>query len=271
MAPEQRRGAPPDPRHDLYSLGVMWYQLLCGDVSRELHPGWPDELIEEFHTPPRELLALGASLPRRSRPGERFDYSNTNFIALGLIAEAAAGRPLREQLEARIFAPLGLEQTDFLLRRSIDGRHARGYLGLDAPWLQGRDPASLGVGGDLDVTEEDPAAAWASGGIVSTLADVAALFQALLGGRLLRPAQTRELTSAGGMGMVRARLPCGGAWGKGGQMAGYVTRVSAAADGSRVAVAMINRSGAQAVERVKALSQTGFCSSTEGASDVGIA
>jgi WD40 repeat protein len=51
MSAEQRRGEQPDPRHDLYSLGVVWYQLLVGDVTRELHPGWPDELIEEFQTP----------------------------------------------------------------------------------------------------------------------------------------------------------------------------------------------------------------------------
>src|SRR5262249_13142419 len=40
MAPEQRRGSAPDPRHDLYSLGVMWFQLLVGDTTRELHAGW---------------------------------------------------------------------------------------------------------------------------------------------------------------------------------------------------------------------------------------
>ena len=40
MSPEQRRGDPPDPRHDLYSLGVMWYQLLLGDVTEELLPAW---------------------------------------------------------------------------------------------------------------------------------------------------------------------------------------------------------------------------------------
>jgi hypothetical protein len=55
MSAEQRRGDQPDPRHDLFSLGVVWYQLLVGDVTRELHPGWPDELVEEFQTPPEHI------------------------------------------------------------------------------------------------------------------------------------------------------------------------------------------------------------------------
>jgi serine/threonine protein kinase len=57
MAPEQRRGQAPDPRHDLYSLGVMWYQLLVGDVSRELHPGWAKELVVR-HGVPRQHIDL---------------------------------------------------------------------------------------------------------------------------------------------------------------------------------------------------------------------
>jgi serine/threonine protein kinase len=51
MSPEQRRGAPPDPRHDLYALGVVWYQMLVGDVSRELHHGWAKELVVRFGVP----------------------------------------------------------------------------------------------------------------------------------------------------------------------------------------------------------------------------
>jgi serine/threonine protein kinase len=57
MAPEQRRGQAPDPRHDLFSMGVMWYQLLVGDVSRELHPGWAKELTLR-HGVPRHHIDL---------------------------------------------------------------------------------------------------------------------------------------------------------------------------------------------------------------------
>ena len=55
MSPEQRKGASPDPRHDLYALGVVWYQLLTGDVSRELHHGWAKELTVRFGVPPSHV------------------------------------------------------------------------------------------------------------------------------------------------------------------------------------------------------------------------
>jgi serine/threonine protein kinase len=90
MSPEQRRGEPADPRQDLYSLGVMWYQLLVGDVTRELHPGWDEELAEECQVPethvaiirrcvgllkkrPRDAQELLALLPPSGAKNEKTD------------------------------------------------------------------------------------------------------------------------------------------------------------------------------------------------------
>jgi serine/threonine protein kinase len=58
MSQEQKRNEPPDPRHDLYSLGVLWYQLLVGDVTRELHPNWAKELAVKYTVPPEHIAVL---------------------------------------------------------------------------------------------------------------------------------------------------------------------------------------------------------------------
>jgi serine/threonine protein kinase len=58
MAPEQRRGEVPDPKHDLFSLGVLWFQLLIGDITRELHPGWAKELAVRFAVPQSHIALI---------------------------------------------------------------------------------------------------------------------------------------------------------------------------------------------------------------------
>ncbi len=39
-SPQQRAGCPPDPRDDIYSVGVIWYQLLTGSLLEGAQRGW---------------------------------------------------------------------------------------------------------------------------------------------------------------------------------------------------------------------------------------
>ena len=57
MAPEQERGADPHPTQDVYSLGVIWYQLLIEDFSRKPGPSWR-RTLQGRNVPTEHLDAL---------------------------------------------------------------------------------------------------------------------------------------------------------------------------------------------------------------------
>jgi CubicO group peptidase (beta-lactamase class C family) len=61
-----------------------------------------------------------AALPRDFTPGERFEYSNSNYVVLGTIVERITGKPLGEVLNERIFAPLGMTRTAFARPAAAD-------------------------------------------------------------------------------------------------------------------------------------------------------
>ena len=43
-APEVRRGVAPTPAADVYALGVILFQLLCGDFQKTPYPGWQEQI-----------------------------------------------------------------------------------------------------------------------------------------------------------------------------------------------------------------------------------
>ena len=181
---------------------------------------------------PRDLvdlsLAQGADFP----PGERWAYSNTNYILAGLIVERVTGRPLAEQITERVIEPLGLRDTYVPLpgERDLRGRHPQGY--------HPRPDGTMG-----DITRLDPSMGGAAGDMVSTPSDLNRFFSALVAGEVVPAAQLAEMQATVpmpddypgdgyGLGLISTELSCGVvAWGHGGDIPGFSSRGGAVADG----------------------------------------
>ncbi|WP_252863814.1 serine hydrolase domain-containing protein [Actinomyces naeslundii] len=193
--------------------------------------------IKDHYIPPRDLLDTALGKPAAFEPGTQWKYTNTNYVVLGMLVERVSQRPVGEQIDQRIVKKLGLSHTYFPAPgdRSIKGTHPQGY--------------HLSAGGKLeDITEMDPAWAWAAGAMVSTPSELNTFFQAVLDGRLLSQASIDEMkkgvdTGAGGavygLGLIGTPLSCGGtSWGHNGGIHGYRTYDAVGPDGTAVTVAV---------------------------------
>ena len=68
------------------------------------------EVRDEYHSP-RDFLDAALARPAAFQPGEKFAYTNTNYIVLGLLIEKVTKRTLGEQIDQRIVQPLSLLHT----------------------------------------------------------------------------------------------------------------------------------------------------------------
>jgi CubicO group peptidase (beta-lactamase class C family) len=80
-------------------------------------------------------------------PGTAYNYSNTNYILLGLVMEQVTGKTASELFKERLFDPLGLKDTTLptLDDASIPSVYAHGYMFATAEKAGGPDPALCGV------------------------------------------------------------------------------------------------------------------------------
>jgi CubicO group peptidase (beta-lactamase class C family) len=129
------------------------------------------------------LAALG-TLPLAYQPGERFHYGHSTDV-LGFLIGRVEGKPLRQVLQERIFAPLGMKDTDFWLPRGKRDRLASLY-GFDA------DAGKL-VKVEFEFYDAPPGYTPGGGGLISSAPDYHRFARMLLGEgalegvRLLQP------------------------------------------------------------------------------------
>lgn len=144
----------------------------------------------DSHVAPDAWIADLAALPLIDQPGASFHYSCSTDL-LGLLVARIEGAPLGEVLRRRIFDPLGMKDTGFLVPR--DQRHRRSAMyGFNEA---GRLEQRLTAAGQPFLAERPDDMAFESGGqgLWSTLDDYLAFARLFVGGgavdgaRLLRP------------------------------------------------------------------------------------
>jgi CubicO group peptidase (beta-lactamase class C family) len=129
-----------------------------------------------------QFLAVLDGYPQKFPPGERFSYCNGGYVVLALIAERASGVGFHELVEERVCRPAGMNDTAFLRSDELPGRAALGY--LEPGHSLRTNVFHLPVRGSGD------------GGMYTTVADFAAFWTALFGGRIVPERWVAEMVKA---------------------------------------------------------------------------
>ena len=195
------------------------------------------------YLPPRELVEFVRDEPLEFAPGTRYEYSDTDNLLVGLMAEQATGVPYEELLRRYVYEPVGIRRTGLPITVEMPQPFLHGYDVVPDEPLE-------------DVSEVlNPALAWASGGMVSTQRDTNRFFRAYVSGELFGGPELRAQRAFGvigsssppgpgrnraGLALFRYETRCGTVYGHTGSFPGYRQFAAATANGRRSLVFTVN-------------------------------
>lgn len=159
--------------------GSLMQHMMAGDPSRGWEPWNPAKADDREAGVLNWFLASGTAGAHLSEPGARFHYSDTGYMLLALVAEAAADADYPSLVRSRILRPLGLEDQIYMPWREprpAAMRHPEADVWMgEAPLLASGANLSFDYGG---------------GGLVATPSALTAFLRALLAGRLFGHMET---------------------------------------------------------------------------------
>ncbi len=74
-----------------------------------------------------ELVRAFAKMPMDFAPGDKWSYSNTGYVLLGMVIRKATGKFYGDVLQERIFQPLGMSSTRIINEADIVMHRSGGY------------------------------------------------------------------------------------------------------------------------------------------------
>ena len=179
------------------------------------------------------LVRAAAAIPLLFDPATSYHYSNIGYETAGMIAERAGHARLADLYRRVIVDPLDLGSAAYAPHGPIPGPHPVGYVVRPG-------------GSTVAATRWDAGGLAAEGAIVVNARDEARFLVELVRGRILPPAMLAQvLTGSGpnpayGLGTVVERTCAGKTLSHNGGGASWTSSVAVSADGSRVAVLLLN-------------------------------
>ena len=137
-----------------------------------------------------EMLELFASQEPDFDPGEKAEYSNTNYVLLGYILEKIYKKPYAEILQEQICSRLELSHTRYGGKINTDNNEALPFEMKGEDW-EVMDQTDMSIPGG-------------AGAVVSTTADLVRFMNALKNGEIISEkslAMMREIQDGYGMGL----------------------------------------------------------------------
>jgi CubicO group peptidase (beta-lactamase class C family) len=206
-----------------HTSGVPDFTSFSDYVPTQRQPSTPSRTIARF-----------IDLPLDFPPGETWSYSNSNYILLGQIVEAASDERWMTFLRDNILNPLGLEDTGYDNVSQVVERRAEGYTSADVK-------ASF-----LDMTIP-----YSAGGLYSTVEDLYRWNTALYGGEVVSEATLdamfdtavpvpNEPSVSYAYGLVLYELDGHPAVGHGGGIDGFTSELAYFPDDDVTAVVLCN-------------------------------
>jgi D-alanyl-D-alanine carboxypeptidase len=108
---------------------------------------WPQDYVPEWMLRPTstdKILAEWGKRPLSFAPGSSWEYSNTGYVVAGRIIEMAAGRPLFDFINERIFQSLSITDAVDINRTALNTPDALGYIRAVLAPAQPQAPAAPG-------------------------------------------------------------------------------------------------------------------------------
>ena len=150
---------------------------------RWIHDGRGVSLKPKHIWTKKEPLGYIDGTPALFVPGEKYDYSNTNYTLLGLIIEKVTQHPLHQEIRKRILEPLQLKDTYLQSFEDIPGGYAGNYhyptpdyLKAAGGWNKEFSKANAYL---MDTSASNLSPEWAAGGMVASAIDLVKWAQAL--------------------------------------------------------------------------------------------